>query len=385
MPETDQGTCENPVWPCAMTGAADCLAGLEGLEVVVHGSSGCYYYPASLLRASLHGTFLVEEEIVFGAEERLREVVSGLAGKDRKVAVVTTCVPSLTGEDTARILDEFDAIFVDSPGFLGPYEAGYALALSRLGIKTDPETPGVNIDGLSRFDPFSTGNLMEISRLLAASKTPVASRLCRGPYAAVSHCSAYTVESNPDLPGGTGESLGNMLGFGAVRATCRTLEEKGLSADIASVISEADAAEERVIRACDRYLRRHDPPVAAIFSWFPYARFAAEALTRYLDAGIAIIGSRTATGPSPYRAVHTIDHRKIANLIAGEQPDLIIGSSFEHSLSPETAFVPLTPPVRGRVLLRSTPVAGTEGTLAFMETVLNACMDKKEHFALRSG
>ncbi len=215
--------CENPVWPCAMTGAADCLSGLEGVEVVVHGSSGCYYYPASLLRTRLSGTFLVEEEIVFGAEERLREVVSELAGENRKVAVVTTCVPSLTGEDTARVLDEFDAIFVDSPGFLGPYETGYALALSRAGIQTDPGTPGVNIDGLSRFDPFSSGNLMEISRLLTAIGTPVASRLCRGPYASVSRSSEFTIQSNPDLRSGAGECLGTMLGIDQVRQTHRPI------------------------------------------------------------------------------------------------------------------------------------------------------------------
>ena len=34
MPE-----CENPLWPCAMTGAAACLAGFEGITVVIHGSS----------------------------------------------------------------------------------------------------------------------------------------------------------------------------------------------------------------------------------------------------------------------------------------------------------------------------------------------------------
>jgi nitrogenase molybdenum-iron protein alpha/beta subunit len=382
MPEREPvPACENPVWPCAMTGAADCLSGLQGLEVVIHGSSGCYYYPASLFRASLNGTFLVEEEIVFGAEERLREVVSGLAGENRRVAVVTTCVPSLTGEDTARILEEFDAIFVDSPGFLGPYETGYALAISRLGIRTDPESSGVNIDGLSRFDPFATGNLIEISRLLAAAGTPVGSRLCRGTYASVSRASGFTIESNPDLRSGAGECLGDMLGIDQVRATFQRLDTKGLCGDIGPVIAEADAAEERVVRACDRYLRRHDPPVAAIFSWFPYARLAADALARYLDAGIAIIGSRTGVRPSRYRSVHTIDHNLIRNLITEGEPDLLIGSSFEHSLSPEMAFVPLTPPVRGRVLLRSTPVAGIEGTLAFMESVLNACMDKKDLFA----
>ena len=67
MPE-----CENPLWPCAMTGAASCLAGFRGLKVVIHGSSGCYYYPATLLHAPLHGTFILEHEVIFGSEDRLK-------------------------------------------------------------------------------------------------------------------------------------------------------------------------------------------------------------------------------------------------------------------------------------------------------------------------
>ena len=62
MPE-----CETPLWPCAMTGAAACLAGFEGISVVIHGSSGCYYYPATLLHAPLHGTFILENEAIFGS------------------------------------------------------------------------------------------------------------------------------------------------------------------------------------------------------------------------------------------------------------------------------------------------------------------------------
>ena len=37
----------------------------------------------------------------------------------------------------------------------------------------------------------------------------------------------------------------------------------------------------------------------------------------------------------------------------------------------------LTPPLRGRVLLRSRSLAGIEGTLSLMEEVLNACMDRR--------
>ena len=63
-----------------MAGSAACCAGFEGLTVVIHGSSGCYYYPATLFHAPLHGTFILENEVIFGTEQRLREVLDGLSG-----------------------------------------------------------------------------------------------------------------------------------------------------------------------------------------------------------------------------------------------------------------------------------------------------------------
>jgi len=68
---------------------------------------------------------------------------------------------------------------------------------------------------------------------------------------------------------------------------------------------------------------------------------------------------------------------EIAGTLLRDRPDLIVGSSFERSACPDAAFVGITPPLRGRVLLRSRALAGIEGSLAFMEEVLNACMDRR--------
>ena len=131
MPE-----CGTPLWPCAMTGAAACLAGFEGNTVVIHGSSGCYYYPATLLHAPLHGTFILENEVIFGSGDRLREVIGDLSGRGGRIAVITTCVPSVLGEDIKSMVDEKDIIVVDSPGFSGEIEAGYRAALAVLSPET---------------------------------------------------------------------------------------------------------------------------------------------------------------------------------------------------------------------------------------------------------
>jgi nitrogenase molybdenum-iron protein alpha/beta subunit len=69
----------------------------------------------------------------------------------------------------------------------------------------------------------------------------------------------------------------------------------------------------------------------------------------------------------------------VRELVSECRPDLVIGSSFERPVKPDAAFVGLTPPLRGKVRLTSPPIAGTEGTLYFMEGVLNACMDRNRN------
>ncbi len=66
--------CTTPLWPCGMTGAVACLAGIPDLAVVIHGSSGCFFYPQSLLPVPLFSTFIHEREVIFGSLDRLTEV-----------------------------------------------------------------------------------------------------------------------------------------------------------------------------------------------------------------------------------------------------------------------------------------------------------------------
>jgi nitrogenase molybdenum-iron protein alpha/beta subunit len=68
---------------------------------------------------------------------------------------------------------------------------------------------------------------------------------------------------------------------------------------------------------------------------------------------------------------------QVAHKIAEVSPDLVIGSSFEQSVSGDRTFVGIIPPLQGQVRLSQPPLAGTSGTLQFIEDVLNTCMDKK--------
>ena len=372
MPE-----CDNPLWPCAMTGAAACLAGFDGVAVIIHGSSGCYYYPTILLHAPLHGTFIRENEVIFGSEERLREVISGLAGTGKRIAVITTCVPAILGEDIPSMLADLDVILVDSPGFSGDVETGYANALSRLGPRVEPSTEGVNIDGVCLFDPFSCGNVQEIQRLFRMASVPAGTVFCQDCLEKVYHAAPWTVSTNADFPSGTGNVLGGTLGFDAIRTTFHEIGNHIEDADIDPVLRDISQQEERVAKSCDKYLQRYDPPAAAIFSGNSYAQFAAEVLHRFLDAEICCIGTRNMPGVSPFPVKRAEGISQVNELLKAYAPDLVIGSSFERAISKDIAFVGITPPMRGTVRLSPIPLAGVNGTLFLIEQVLNACMDRK--------
>jgi nitrogenase molybdenum-iron protein alpha/beta subunit len=370
--------CENPLWPCAMTGSAACLAGFDGLTVVIHGSSGCYYYPTTLLHAHLHGTFIMENEVIFGSEKRLHEVLEGLVGNGKTIAVVMTCVPALLGEDIRSILNEYDVIFVDSPGFTGDVEAGYKNALSVLAPSVDPDKVGINIDGACLFDPFSLGNVREIMRLLGNASVPAGTVFCSDRLERIKHATAYTVGTNGDFSSGVGELLGGTLGFEEISTTFSRVAAVYPDADPSPVDEEIEREEEKIVRTCDKFLRRFDPPHTAIFSGFSYATFAAKTLQKYLDADIVYVGSRNKPGNSPFPVGHVQGLSEVRTSIRQYNPDLVIGSSFERSVDTHLAFVGLTPPFRGVVKLAPHALAGITGTLLFIEEVLNACMDKKK-------
>jgi nitrogenase molybdenum-iron protein alpha/beta subunit len=369
--------CLNPVWPCAMTGSVAALAGFSDLGVVLHGSSGCYYYTESVVRAPVHCTFIVEEEIIFGAEDRLRQVVAELARVYDHIAVVTMCVPAVTGEDIREFLHDYDVMIVDAPGFIGNLEEGYLRGLACVHPKIDPGNCGVNIDGLCSIDPFCTGNRMEAERILRNAGLLCAAVFCDTTLDTAWKAAPVTLQTNPDLGSGVGESAGSLLGLSRTAESIHYLGDRCSHADIEPVIGEIEAADERIIHACDKYLRQYDPPDVAIFSTAAYAEAAADMLTRYLDAQIAIIGLRNEGTLSRFSAEYTIDLERIGELIDNHRPDLLIGSSYEQVVAPNLPFVGITQPMRTTVMLHNRPLIGTEGALWFMETVLNECRRKR--------
>jgi nitrogenase molybdenum-iron protein alpha/beta subunit len=235
----------------------------------------------------------------------------------------------------------------------------------------------VNIDGISLSDPFFKGNIQEITRLLAMASVPVGTVFSCDRLEQVWHAPPFTIGTNDDFRSGMGTCLGSTLGFEAIRMTFRDLAGKFDGADIDPVLQEADEQEERVIHACDKYLRRYDPPAVAIFAGASYALFAARALEMYLDASVLFVGTRNKPPDSCYPIEQVTELVGVRTHIRRCAPDLVIGSSFERSFSDDRAFVGIIPPLRGKVRLAHKPVAGIGGTLHLIEDVLNACRDRK--------
>jgi nitrogenase molybdenum-iron protein alpha/beta subunit len=357
-----------------MTGAVTCFAGIGGIGTVIHGPSGCYFYPATILHRELHCTFLIEEDIIFGAEERLLDLVRSLQERYRAVAVVNTCTPAITGEDICHHLPG-DILMVDSPGFLGNFEDGYLAACRVLPVRQDPDVHGVNLDGLHLLDPFCSGNALEAERILAAAGVPVAARFCDCTLDEINPASRFTIQTNPDLASGHGLARGTFLGLAETEKALKCLEHHYDDVKLDAFERERDIAERSIETSCEKFLMRHDPPVVALFSGFSYADFAARMLKKYLDASITVIGCRNMTRHSPFRVAEAGSLSAVQELITTDPPDLLLGSSFERLVCPAAAFVPFTYPLRGMVRLRARPLVGIQGLTGLMEDILNACLD----------
>ncbi|HJJ28365.1 MAG TPA: oxidoreductase [Methanocorpusculum sp.] len=363
MDKQANGAGCNPVWPCAMTGACSVLCGFSGLSVIIHGSSGCYFYPKSLMKVPVYSTFLIESEVVMGSARRLAEVISQVPRKGG-IAVLNTCVPALTGEDLASAVPE-DTIFVDAPGFCGGLETGMQKAYEALAIPVTGRD-GVNIDGVSRFDLFARGNVHEAKRILAQLGIPAALTLAYDSWENLQKgAAARTVSVNPGFASGVGEMQGSLL-FTELRATVAKLCDAFSNAAPDALLKDWQAADEKMYYYADKFLRKYNPPRVLAAGPDSYAAFAKSMMQRYFGSDVLCLPRSEVT-----------DLEKIAQAVAEFGPDLVAGSTFEANLAPEAAFFGIASPDRSRVSFAARPICGIEGACFFIEGILNAAMDKQ--------
>lgn len=171
---------EVPRITCSLFGAIKAAATMRNTTILVHGPRGCVYHINYILglRGNRHipvyCTGMDEHDVVFGAEERLRQAILDLDEEKKPdiLVVLSCCASGIIGEDVENACRTVDTrarvISIDAGGFEGIFTDGYAKTLktivAELAEPVHECLPGmVNIIGMLRAGP----DLREIRRLLS--------------------------------------------------------------------------------------------------------------------------------------------------------------------------------------------------------------------------
>ncbi|MDD1761765.1 MAG: hypothetical protein LUQ59_05985 [Methanothrix sp.] len=137
---------EAPRYSCALGGAISTALGIFGTVPILHSGAGC---GQAHLNGQAYGcgenaggpqggtstpcSCLVEEHVIFGGENKLRNLIqSSIELMDGDLyAVISGCVPALTGDDVESVVKEFkekaNIISIKTAGFIGNSYKGYEL------------------------------------------------------------------------------------------------------------------------------------------------------------------------------------------------------------------------------------------------------------------
>jgi len=183
---------DRPRYVCALGGALGALRALPRTIPIIHAAAGCgsnisnaispgagHFGSGYSSGMSLPSSNVIEKDIVFGGEERLREQIkTTLEVMDGDLYVVVTgCMVEMIGDDAKGVTSEFadndkPVLVVETGGFKGNSYTGYDLLLEtlfrRFVIKKEEKKENVvNIFGLvPGQDAFYKGNLRELKGLL---------------------------------------------------------------------------------------------------------------------------------------------------------------------------------------------------------------------------
>lgn len=185
-----------PIGSCAAFGAMSAFMKVDDTEVIMHGPSSCAYIMDTsrakavleLYSQGVYGhrpahnircTCMDRTSAVFGGERKLSDAIeSAVSDGCRSIAVVTTCMPGLLGDDCVRIVEEASArhpdvrmALVDACGDIaGDYTDGFMMAAEAISERIDadaaPDTRLVNLIGSSFLDIHTPGHLESLIRML---------------------------------------------------------------------------------------------------------------------------------------------------------------------------------------------------------------------------
>ena len=183
---------------CASYGAVAAYARLGDTAVVVHGPRSCAYLMSTTRakavlslyedgvfdrtpRDCIRSSCMDDSAAVFGGDGFLRWAIEGaIADGYGRVAVVTTCMSGIIGDDCASVIQdvslehpevEIDLVQADGD-IAGDYNDGFEIAAERIADRIDPslvpEDGLVNLVGTSFFDTQSRSGRRDLDDMLSA-------------------------------------------------------------------------------------------------------------------------------------------------------------------------------------------------------------------------
>ena len=164
---------------CKLFGAIKALGTIKNSVILVHGPKGCVYHINYILGmrgdrpSEIYTTALDEHDVIFGAEQKLKEAVEHLDKvlHPELLFVLSCCTSDIIGEDVGSAVRDARTgtrtIGIAAGGFEGDFHEGYSETLCQL-VRELVKTPGrikprtVNLAGMLRAGP----DLAELSFML---------------------------------------------------------------------------------------------------------------------------------------------------------------------------------------------------------------------------
>lgn len=186
------GIIEQPRYVCAI-GAQQTVLAIDKAIPILNSGPGCSekVFSAVSFNSGYQGTGYAggstipctnssEREVVFGGEDRLREVIDGTLKilKGDLFVVLTGCTSDIIGDDVGQVVSEYKKngvpiVYAETGGFKGNNYLGHELVTQAIinqfigDVQPKVEKGLVNVWSVVPYqDPFWAGNLSEIKRLL---------------------------------------------------------------------------------------------------------------------------------------------------------------------------------------------------------------------------
>jgi nitrogenase molybdenum-iron protein beta chain len=421
---------ELPRGSCVLGGVNDVLAAVSKVCAIYHAGPGCCmqtsageaaqaglrspYYLASVTSPS---TNMLEREVIFGGEQRLRDEIDGALEVIDADAyfVLAGCTSGIIGDDIVNIAREYadrglPVYPIDTPGFAGNSLLGYEVAFQAFLdfiIEKDVEKQPnlVNLVGVVPYhNPHWFGTLEELARILRKLGLEVNTfftenqdiRVVRNAAAA-----ALNILVDPWLLKGFAEQFEERFGVPSLRFPGLPIGPSDTSKflrQVSKALVLDELRTERVIREEEAYVYSFFEGIIGVLSWKKFAVVGDAATvigaTRFLandysfspmlavvtdpiyrpDDKERIVGQLASLDYArPPEIVFETDQYEIQKAVK-EHSDitLLIGSSLESEVALElrVQHLLMSFPITDRVVLSKT-YGGYRGCLTFVEDLFN--------------